>query len=492
MFSSFCIANLLPILVLLPILGSIFLLFVSNKNVTFIRQFGLFVSFLVFFLSLFLWLFFDCTYVRFQFVYDFIWVSSSNLNFSLGIDGISIFFLLLTTLLIPLCLLASWNSVTKSVKEYVIAFLIMESFLILVFSVRDLLLFYIFFESVLIPMFIIIGVWGSRERKVRASYMFFLYTLLGSVLMLLSILYIYFRVGTTDYETLLTFQFTFNEQRFIWLAFFASFASKVPMLPVHIWLPEAHVEAPTAGSVVLAGILLKLGSYGFLRFSLPLLPEASLYFTPFIFALSILGVIYPSLTAIRQTDLKRIIAYTSVAHMNLVMIGLFSFNAVGLEGAILQSLSHGFVSSALFLLIGVVYDRHHTRMVKYYSGLAHTMPIFTLIFLIFTMANIALPGTSSFVGEFLLLTSIYKTNVITCVISALGVILCGGYSLWLYNRVIFGNLKIDYTLKFTDMNFREFSVLIPLLFFVFLMGLYPSFFSSFLHLASSSLSFISN
>ena len=378
MFSSF-FTNLLPILVFLPLFGSVILLFVPNKNVNAIRQFGLFVSFLVFFLSLFLWLFFDCQYVRFQFVYDFVWISSSNLNFSLGIDGISIFFVLLTTLLIPLCLLASWNSITKSYKEYVIAFLCMESFLILVFCVRDLLLFYIFFESVLIPMFIIIGVWGSRERKVRASYMFFLYTLLGSVLMLLSILYVYFRVGTTDYETLLAFQFTFNEQRFIWLAFFASFASKVPMLPVHIWLPEAHVEAPTAGSVVLAGILLKLGSYGFLRFSLPLLPEASLYFTPFVFALSILGVIYPSLTAIRQTDLKRIIAYTSVAHMNLVMIGLFSFNVVGLEGAIMQSLSHGFVSSALFLIIGIVYDRHHTRMVKYYSGLVHTMPLFTII-----------------------------------------------------------------------------------------------------------------
>jgi proton-translocating NADH-quinone oxidoreductase chain M len=481
MFSSFCIANLLPILVLLPIFGSIFLLFVSNKNVTFIRQFGLFVSFLVFFLSLFLWLFFDCTYVRFQFVYDFIWVSSSNLNFSLGIDGISIFFLLLTTLLIPLCLLASWNSVTKSVKEYVIAFLIMESFLILVFSVRDLLLFYIFFESVLIPMFIIIGVWGSRERKVRASYMFFLYTLLGSVLMLLSILYIYFRVGTTDYETLLTFQFTFNEQRFIWLAFFASFASKVPMLPVHIWLPEAHVEAPTAGSVVLAGILLKLGSYGFLRFSLPLLPEASLYFTPFIFALSILGVIYPSLTAIRQTDLKRIIAYTSVAHMNLVMIGLFSFNAVGLEGAILQSLSHGFVSSALFLLIGVVYDRHHTRMVKYYSGLAHTMPIFTLIFLIFTMANIALPGTSSFVGEFLILAGAFKISTSATFFGATGMVLGGGYSLWLFNRIVYGNLKIQYLTHFQDLNIREFFVFLPLLSGTFLMGIYPEIFLEVIH-----------
>ena len=481
MFSSFDSTYLLPILVLLPILGSLTLLFISNKNIHLIRRLGLFFSFLTFFLSLFLWLFFARSYARFQFVFDIVWLSSANLNFSLGIDGISIFFVLLTTLLIPICLLASWDSITKNYKEYVIAFLIMESFLILVFCVRDLLLFYIFFESVLIPMFIIIGVWGSRERKVRASYMFFLYTLFGSVLMLLSILYIYFVVGSTDYETLLAFDFSFYEQRFIWLAFFASFASKVPMIPVHIWLPEAHVEAPTAGSVVLAGILLKLGSYGFLRFSLPLLPEASLYFTPFIFALSILGVIYPSLTAIRQTDLKRIIAYTSVAHMNLVMIGLFSFNVVGLEGAILQSLSHGFVSSALFLIIGVVYDRHHTRMVKYYSGLVHTMPLFTIIFLIFTMANIALPGTSSFVGEFLILSGAFKVSTTATFFGATGMILGGGYSLWLFNRIVYGNLKIQYLTAFQDLTSREFFVFLPLLIGTFVMGIYPEIFLDVIH-----------
>lgn len=481
MFNSFDSTYLLPILVLLPVLGSLILLFISNKNIHLIRRLGLFFSFLTFFLSLFLWLFFARSYARFQFVFDIVWLSSANLNFSLGIDGISIFFVLLTTLLIPICLLASWDSITKNYKEYVIAFLIMESCLILVFCVRDLLLFYIFFESVLIPMFIIIGVWGSRERKVRASYMFFLYTLFGSVLMLLSILYIYFVVGSTDYEALLAFDFSFYEQRFIWLAFFASFASKVPMIPVHIWLPEAHVEAPTAGSVVLAGILLKLGSYGFLRFSLPLLPEASLYFTPFIFALSILGVIYTSLTAIRQTDLKRIIAYTSVAHMNLVMIGLFSFNVVGLEGAILQSLSHGFVSSALFLIIGVVYDRHHTRMVKYYSGLVHTMPLFTIIFLIFTMANIALPGTSSFVGEFLILSGAFKVSTTATFFGATGMVLGGGYSLWLFNRIVYGNLKIQYLTAFQDLTLREFFVFLPLLIGTFVMGIYPEIFLDVIH-----------
>jgi len=299
--------------------------------------------------------------------------------------------------------------------------------------------------------------------------------------MLISILFIYFKTGTTDYETLLTVNFTTIEQRFIWLAFFASFASKIPMLPVHIWLPEAHVEAPTAGSVVLAGILLKLGSYGFLRFSLPLLPEASFYFTPFIFALSILGVIYPSLTAIRQTDLKRIIAYTSVAHMNLVMIGLFSANVVGLEGAILQSLSHGFVSSALFLLIGVVYDRHHTRMVAYYSGLVHTMPVFTIIFLIFTMANIALPGTGSFVGEFLILSGAFKINTSATFFGATGMVLGGGYSLWLFNRVVYGNLKIQYLTSFQDLTLREFFIFLPLIVGTFLMGIYPEIFLDVIH-----------
>jgi proton-translocating NADH-quinone oxidoreductase chain M len=487
MFSFPPINYLLPLLVLLPVFSSFVLLFIPNTQSILIRMIGISTSFLVFFLSLLLWFFFDYNYSRFQFVYDFTWISSSNLNFSLGIDGISIFFLILTTLLIPLCLLASWESVSKFNKEYVISFLIMESFLILVFCVRDLLLFYIFFESVLIPMFIIIGVWGSRERKIRASYMFFLYTLIGSVLMLLAILYIYFTVGTTDYEALLTFNFTFKEQIWLWLAFFASFASKVPMLPLHIWLPEAHVEAPTAGSVVLAGILLKLGSYGFIRFSLPIFPEASLFFTPFIFILSVLGVIYPSLTAIRQTDLKRIIAYTSVAHMNLVMIGIFSFNVVGLEGAILQSLSHGFVSSALFLIIGVVYDRHHTRMVKYYSGLAQTMPIFTLIFLIFTMANIALPGTSSFVGEFLILAGAFKVNTTITFLGATGMILGGGYSLWLFNRIAYGNLKIQYLTNFQDLTLREFFVFFPLIFFTFLMGIYPEIFLNVIHGSATNL-----
>jgi proton-translocating NADH-quinone oxidoreductase chain M len=357
----------------------------------------------------------------------------------------------------------------------------MEAFLIVVFCAMDLLLFYIFFESVLIPMFLIIGIWGSRERKIRAAYMFFLYTLIGSVLMLLGILYIYYTVGTTDYEVLLQFEFSELEQKVLFLAFFASLATKIPMLPVHIWLPEAHVEAPTAGSVVLAGIALKLGSYGFLRFSLPLFPEACLYFAPLVYTMAILAVIYTSLTAMRQTDFKRIIAYTSVAHMNLVMIGIFSFNIIGLEGAIIQSLSHGFVSSALFLIIGVVYDRHHTRMVKYYGGLVHVMPIFVTIFLIFTMANIALPGTSSFVGELLLLAGAYKANTTATFLGATGMVLGGGYALWLFNRVCYGNLKLQYLSQFSDVNKREFFVFLPLLLGTFVLGIYPEIFLDPIH-----------
>jgi proton-translocating NADH-quinone oxidoreductase chain M len=336
-------------------------------------------------------------------------------------------------------------------------------------------------------MFIIIGVWGSRERRIRAAYMFFLYTLLGSVLMLLAILYIYYQVGTTDYQILLTTTFDPEVQKLLWLAFFASFAVKVPMLPVHIWLPEAHVEAPTAGSVILAGILLKLGSYGFLRFSLPLFPYASVYFTPLIYAFACIAVIYTSLTAIRQTDLKRIIAYASVAHMNLVLIGMFVYNLQGLEGSILQQLSHGLVSGALFLCVGVVYDRHHTRLVKYYSGLAHTMPIYIAIFMFFSMANIALPGTSSFVGEFLILAGAFQTNTTVCVLSATGMILGGGYSLWLFNRVAFGNIKIQYMNVFSDVDKREFATLLPLIILTLVMGIYPEIFLDPMHSSCANL-----
>jgi proton-translocating NADH-quinone oxidoreductase chain M len=336
-------------------------------------------------------------------------------------------------------------------------------------------------------MFIIIGLYGSRERKVRAAYMFFMYTLLGSVLMLLGILFIYFKVGTTDLLTLICFKFDPKHQKILWLAFFASFASKVPMVPVHIWLPEAHVEAPTAGSVVLASILLKLGTYGFLRFSLPLFPQASIYFTPLVYTLAVIAVIYTSMTAIRQTDLKRVIAYSSVAHMNLVLIGLFSLTIPGLEGAILQSLSHGFVSGALFLCVGIIYDRHHTRTIKYYGGVVHTMPVFAILFLLFSMANIALPATSSFIGEFLILAGLFKINTTTCFLGATGMVLGGAYCLWLYNRVTFGNIKLQFFKQTSDINKREFLVLLPLIIGTLFMGVYPEIFLDPMHVSVNNL-----
>jgi proton-translocating NADH-quinone oxidoreductase chain M len=350
----------------------------------------------------------------------------------------------------------------------------MEILLVLVFTVSDLFLFYIFFESILIPMFLVIGIWGSRERKIRASYLFFLYTLFGSVFMLLGVIYIYLSVGTTDFETLLFNNFSSLEEKLLWFSFFVSFASKVPMLPLHVWLPEAHVEAPTAGSVILAGILLKLGTYGFLRFSLPFFPSASFFFTPFIQTISIMGVIYASFTAIRQTDLKRIIAYTSVGHMNLVIMGLFCFNSIGLAGAIFQSVSHGIVSSALFLIIGILYDRFHARIILYYSGLVYTMPLFVSFFLVFTMANIALPMTSNFVGELLLLVGIFKVSVAGAFFGALTMVLGGAYSLWLFNRIAYGNLKLQYFESSVDINKREFFVLLPFFLGVFFLGVFPN------------------
>ena len=391
--------NLLIFILVVPLIGTFLLLCIPSSNYSMLKAVALNTSCIVYIISLFLWVFFNKSIGSFQFVSRILWIPFLNLNFSIGIDGISLFFVLLTTLLIFLCILISWTSVKVYIKEFLIAFLILEFFLIGVFSILDLLLFYIFFESVLIPMYLIVGIWGSRERKIRAAYFFFLYTLLGSVLMLLSILYIYYQAGSTDYEILLTFAFSNIEQKFLWFSFFSSFATKVPMVPVHLWLPEAHVEAPTAGSVILAGVLLKLGTYGFLRFSFPLFPEASFYFAPIVYFLAIIGIVYTSFTAIRQTDFKRIIAYTSVAHMNLVMVGLFSFNTIGLEGAILQSLSHGFVASALFIIIGVVYERHHTRMVKYYGGLVHTMPLYTFIFLFFTVI-LVISGCLSFIVNF--------------------------------------------------------------------------------------------
>ena len=415
---------------------------------------SLFFSGIVFIYSLKLLFLFDYQFYYFQYIIRHsLNFEYYNLHLSFGLDGLSLFFFILSSFLI-------FISIAFVIHEsllwfYVINLFVIELLLLLVFSVLDILLFYVFFEAILIPMYIIIGLWGSRERKIWAVYMLFFYTLCGSLLMLLGVLYIYFITGTFNLEYLLNYNFTILEQKYLWLAFFLSFSSKIPVFPLHIWLPEAHVEAPTIGSVILAGVLLKLGVYGFIRFSLPLFPIASIFYAPLVYCLCSIGVVYTSITAIRQVDLKRIIAYSSVAHMNLIVIGLFSFNLMGLEGAVFQSISHGFVSSALFFLVGMIYVRYHTRSIYYYSGLAQVMPLFATYFLIFTMANIALPGTSSFVGEFLILLGIFKVNFVTASAVILSVVLCGSYSLWVFNKVSFGQLKYLYTNFANDLAKRE-------------------------------------
>ena len=473
---------MLEILIMIPLFGSIIILFVRQDNITMIRNTALYSSLITFLFSTFLWIGFDSFVTKFQFITKIGWLSSLNINFILGIDGISLLFVILTTFIFPICILSSWKNINKNFKEYMILLLVMETLLLLVFTILDLLLFYVFFESILIPMFLMIGIWGSRRRKIRASYLLFFYTLFGSVLMLVAIMSIYIQTGTTDYQTLLLYDFSENKQKYLWLAFFLSFASKIPMMPVHIWLPEAHVEAPTTGSVILAGILLKMGSYGFIRFSLPLFPYASLYFTPLIYMIGTISIVYTSLTAIRQTDLKRIIAYASIAHMNLIMLGLFSLNIQGIEGSLVQMISHGIVSSGLFLCVGVIYDRYHTRLLKYFSGMVIVMPVFITIFLVFTFANAALPGTCNFVGELLLFTGIFQDNIFITFFAATGIILSGVYSLWLFNRIAYGNIKTQHIKGFSDLSLREFHVFLPLLFLTIFLGIYPEILLNKIHL----------
>jgi proton-translocating NADH-quinone oxidoreductase chain M len=479
--------SVLSSLCFLPLFGALVLCFVPASAKTLHRQFSLLISCLTFLLSCVVWIQFDNSSAEFQFVENFSWLAGQNISVSLGIDGVSLFFVVLTGFLVPICLLVGWTSVQDYVKEYCIAFLVLETFMLAVFCILDILLFYVFFESVLLPMFLIIGVWGSRERKIRAAYQFFLYTLVGSVLMLLALLFMYFQTGTTDLQILYATEFSEHRQLLLWCAFFASFAVKVPMVPVHIWLPEAHVEAPTAGSVILAGILLKLGTYGFLRFSIPLFPFATSYFAPFVYTLSLLGIVYASLTTLRQIDLKKIIAYSSVAHMGFVTLGLFSLNLQGVEGSLLLMVSHGFVASALFLCVGVLYDRHKTRLVKYYGGCVHVMPLFSLVFLIFTLGNLSLPGTSSFVGEFLLLAGCFQTNTFLTMLACTGMVLGAAYSLWLYNRVVFGNFKLDIINEFADLTRREFFMFLPFVFAVFWMGVYPDVFLDPMHVSVANI-----
>ncbi|MGH1349854.1 MAG: NADH-quinone oxidoreductase subunit M [Methyloligellaceae bacterium] len=503
---------ILTAITFLPLLGAVFILAISSndeiasRNAKFVALWTTAFTFLV---SLLIWYHFDPAKSDFQFVEKYDWLvidktaatkaaetatdaapvvakkGTGAISYHMGVDGISMLFVILTTFLMPLCILASWDSIKTRVKEYMIAFLVLETLMIGVFCSLDLLLFYIFFEGGLIPMFLIIGVWGGK-RRIYASYKFFLYTLLGSVLMLLALMAMYWSAGTTDITVLLNHKFSSEAHTFLgytipggmqtwlWLAFFASFAVKMPMWPVHTWLPDAHVEAPTAGSVILAGILLKMGGYGFLRFSIPMFPVASGLMANFVFTLSVIAVVYASLVALAQKDMKKLIAYSSVAHMGFVTLGLFTFTAQGIQGGIFQMLSHGIVSAALFLCVGVIYDRTHTREIDAYGGLVNRMPIYAFCFLVFTMANVGLPGTSGFVGEFLTLLGAFKVNTWAAFFATTGVVLSAAYALWLYRRVVFGELKKAKLQNLKDMNRREIGILAPLVILTILFGIYPS------------------
>nr|YP_010620090.1 NADH dehydrogenase subunit 4 [Pterosiphonia complanata]WAX04103.1 NADH dehydrogenase subunit 4 [Pterosiphonia complanata] len=468
------IFNSLAITIMLPLLGIFFLIFfISDSEKGLIKLFSFVITSLTFLSSLLLWINFCESTSQFQFLQTYRLIPFFNINYSVGLDGISLFFLLLSTFLINLCILISWENPKFFVKEYFLSFLFLEFCLIQVFCVLDVLFFYVFFESVLIPMFLIIGIWGSRERKIRAAFQFFLYTLVGSLFMLTAIIFIYSVKGTTDLLSLWFTDFSFELQIGLWILFFLGFAVKIPMIPFHIWLPEAHAEAPTAGSVILAGVLLKLGGYGFLRFSLPLFPLACLYFNPLIFLFSLIAIIYGSLTTLRQIDLKKIIAYSSIAHMGFVTLGIFSLNIIGIEGSIILMLSHGLISSAMFFCVGILYDRHNSRILKYFGGLVQVMPLFVIFFMFFSFANISFPGTSSFIGEFLILIGLSKISFVIISFGLLGIIFSAGYAIWLLNRISFGTLNTYYFNSFQDISRREFFIMSILTFMIFWIGIYP-------------------
>ena len=464
---------ILSSLILLPTVGAIFLFFTKSnkeKNIT-VKYVALFTSLVNFFLSLYLWILFDQTKPDFQFVEEKVWIEGL-INYKVGIDGISILFIILTTFITPLCIISINNSIKTRLNEFLIAVLIMESFMIGVFCSLDLFVFYLFFEAGLIPMFLIIGIWGG-VRRVYSAFKFFLYTLLGSVLMLIAIISIYWITGTTDVVELYDQGIDAKYQNLLWLAFFSSFAVKTPMWPVHTWLPDAHVEAPTAGSVLLAAILLKMAGYGFIRFSLGLFPVASEIFTPLIFTLSIIAIIFTSLIALMQEDMKKLIAYSSVAHMGFVTLGIFTIQQQGIEGSIIQMISHGFVSAALFLSVGIVYDRMHSRLISTYGGIVSIIPKYSVLLMVFVLASLGLPGTSGFIGEFLILMGVFKINFLVAVLASIGVILGAAYILWLYKRVIFGNLINEDLKKMLDLNKSEFFVLSCLAIPILLFGFYP-------------------
>ena len=464
---------ILSSLILLPTIGALFIFFVRSSNSQYqsSKYVALFITLANFFLSLYLWIVFDKSIVDFQFVEEREWISGF-VNYKVGVDGISILFILLTTFITPICVITVNATIKNRLKDFLIAILILETFMIGVFCSLDLVVFYLFFEAGLIPMFLIIGIWGG-ERRVYSAFKFFLYTLLGSVLMLVAIISIYWITGTTDVIKLYKLGIDAKYQNLLWLAFFSSFAVKTPMWPVHTWLPDAHVEAPTAGSVLLAAILLKMAGYGFIRFSLGLFPDASLYFVPLVYTLSLIAIIYTSLVALMQEDMKKLIAYSSVAHMGFVTLGIFTMTQQGIEGSIFQMISHGLVSAALFLCVGVVYDRLHTRLINRYGGLVSIMPKYAIVFMVFTLGALGLPGTSGFIGEFLVLMGAFKKNILVATIASLGVILGAAYMLWLYKRIIFGKLINEDVKKMVDLKRFEIVTLwllvLPIIFF----GFYP-------------------
>ncbi len=465
---------ILTALLLVPLFGALLILTIrgeseqARKN---IRYVAFFTTLAELILAIIMWSMFEVGEAGFQLIEDHAWIGES-IRYKLGVDGISMLLVVLTAFLMPFCILASWESVQDKVKEYMIAFLVLETLIVGVFVALDIFLFYIFFEGGLIPMFLIIGIWGG-PRRIYASFKFFLYTLLGSLLMLVAILWMYIDTGTADIPTLMQSDFPAAIQTWLWLGFFASFAVKMPMWPVHTWLPDAHVEAPTAGSVILAGVLLKMGGYGFLRFSVPMFPVATEQLAWLIFGLSMVAIIYTSLVALAQKDMKKLIAYSSVAHMGFVTIGIFALNSQGVTGSVFQMLSHGVVSGALFLCIGVLYDRLHTREIARYGGLVHNMPVFAVVFMIFTMAGLGLPGTSGFVGEFLALIGAFQRDSWIAFIAAIGVILAAAYMLYLYMRIVFGSLTKDDVRAMPDLKLREKVIFLPLIVVVLWMGIYP-------------------
>jgi NADH-quinone oxidoreductase subunit M len=467
--------NILSVITFLPLVGALILVFVpgnSEAGKEMSRWIALVTSLVTFALSLWMWARYDASNPGFQFVENYEWIGSS-IGYRMGIDGISVLFVVLTAFLIPICVIASWAPIQKRVRDYMLVFLVLETLCIGVFTTLDLAMFYVFFEGTLIPMFLIIGIWGGA-RRIQAAYKFFFYSFTGTVLMLLVIMAMYWQAGTLDIRKLLAFQFDPAIQPWLWFGFFASFAVKMPMWPFHRWLPEAHVEAPTAGSVILAAILLKLGGYGFIRFSLAMLPEASHQFAPFMFVLSVAAIILTSLVALVQTDMKKLIAYSSVAHMGFVTMGIFSGNVMGVHGAVFQMISHGLVSGALFLCVGVVYDRLHTRDIAAYGGLVGNMPRYAVAFMVFTMANVGLPGTSGFIGEFLTMIGTFQVNTWAVFFAAFGLILSAAYALYLYRRVIFGSLTKPSLKGMLDLDAREITVLVPLLVLTILFGFYPA------------------